>query len=75
MEEDPPPGKPSPWARGVRAGTQVLICPSCQREHPAWTAELESCPRCGYPKLAIKLGFRVCSRCGNSWEASDEAAG
>jgi ribosomal protein L40E len=68
VQEDPPQGKPSAWARGVIEGEQVLVCPQCQSEAPDWAQHAEHCPRCGYGKLALKLGFRVCSRCGNSWE-------
>jgi hypothetical protein len=68
VQEDPPQGKPSPWGRGVMAGEQILICPTCQTEHPAWTEDCEHCPNCGYAKLSLKLGMRVCSRCGSSWE-------
>lgn len=69
-QEDPVQGKPSPWGRAVVEGTQVLICPTCQQEHPEWRALAETCPRCGYEKLSLKLGFRVCGRCGNNWEVA-----
>jgi hypothetical protein len=68
VQEDPPQGKPSPWARGVMQGQQILVCPNCQHEHPGWVAECEHCPACGHGKLSLKLGMRVCSKCGNSWE-------
>jgi len=68
VQQDPPQGKPSPWIVAVARGEQVLICPSCQTEHPAWRDEVERCPDCGYEKLSLKLGFRVCRRCGTNWE-------
>lgn len=68
VQEDPPQGKPSPWTVAVVEGEQVLVCPECQRAHPEWRERAERCPRCGYEKLALKLGFRVCRKCGNSWE-------
>jgi len=74
VQEDPPQGKPSPWARAVIGGEQVLVCPVCQTEHPAWLDEAQRCPRCGYPKLAIKLGFIVCTKCGYDRELSGEGA-
>lgn len=74
VQEDPPQGKPSPWARGVIGGEQVLVCPDCQRAHPTWAEEAEKCPSCGYAKLAIKLGFLVCSRCGHSQEVVREGS-
>jgi hypothetical protein len=70
VQSDPPQSKPSPWARGVIAGEQVLVCPQCQREHPAWIEEAEACPRCGYRKLTLQLGHLVCRACGNDWEPS-----
>ena len=68
VQEDPPQGKPSSWARAVVSGEQVLMCPVCQSEQPDWLDAAERCPNCGYNKLSLKLGYRVCSRCGNSWE-------
>jgi hypothetical protein len=68
VQEDPPQGKPSPWARAVVSGEQVLMCPSCQSEQPDWLNAAERCPNCGYNKLSLKLGFRVCPKCGHSWE-------
>ncbi|MGZ4119521.1 MAG: hypothetical protein ACXVQY_06425 [Actinomycetota bacterium] len=68
VQEDPPQGKPSPWARAVVSGEQVLVCPVCQREHPDWRDVAERCPRCGCDKITLKLGYRVCPKCGNSWE-------
>ena len=68
VQDDPPQGKPSVWARAVIGGEQVLICPHCQRAHPSWVDEATPCPRCGYRKLALKLGHVVCSKCGHDWE-------
>lgn len=68
VQEDPPKAVPSPWARGVIAGEQVLVCPVCQGEHPGWVDEAEHCPRCGSVKLLIQLGHHVCRACGHDWE-------
>ena len=61
-QNDPVRG-PSPWKRGVRAGTMVLICPDCQREHD-WTADLDRCPSCGSTALSRALGETTCKACG-----------
>jgi hypothetical protein len=61
---DPPRG-PSPWKRGVKAGTQVLICPECQA-FPTWAADLDACPACGSTVLVRMLGATVCRMCGRS---------
>ena len=50
------------------SGEQVLMCPSCQSEQPDWLDSAERCPNCGYKKLTLKLGFRVCPKCGHSWD-------
>ena len=50
------------------SGEQVLMCPVCQSEQPDWLEAAERCPNCGYNKLSLKLGFRVCPKCGHSWE-------
>ena len=63
-EVDPVRG-PSPWKRGVRAGTHVLVCPSCQREH-AWVDELDHCSSCGSWRLARQLGVVTCRECGTT---------
>ena len=68
VQEDPPQGKPSPWKRAVISGEQVLVCPVCQGEAPDWNRDAERCRRCGNPSLSLKLGMRVCSRCGEAWE-------
>lgn len=65
------PGRgPSPWARAVVAGEQVLVCPNCQRSTPEWMDEAESCRACGSKRLSKTLGDRVCRTCGYQW--SDE---
>lgn len=62
-QTDPARG-PSPWKRGVRAQTQVLICPDCQRGRD-WAADLDHCPRCGSTALARSLGVTGCRQCGS----------
>jgi hypothetical protein len=41
----------------------VLVCPACQ-ESGDWTAELESCSRCGSVHLIRRLGQVECLDCG-----------
>jgi hypothetical protein len=41
----------------------VLVCPGCQ-ESGDWTAELESCARCGSVHLIRRLGQVECLDCG-----------
>jgi hypothetical protein len=41
----------------------VLVCPACQ-ESGEWTAELESCARCGSVHLIRRLGQVECLDCG-----------
>jgi hypothetical protein len=41
----------------------VLVCPACQ-ESSDWTAELESCARCGSVHLIRRLGQVECLDCG-----------
>lgn len=72
VQTDPPPGQPSPWARAVVHGEQVLVCPECQSTHPAWTDELDRCPRCGDTRLQIVMGSVLCRRCGHDWPAQSE---
>lgn len=68
VQTDPVPhSREAPWARGVVGGTQILICPDCQREHPAWTEELDRCPYCGGTRLSVVMGSRVCRSCGADW--------
>ena len=54
----------SPWKRGVRGGTQVLICPDCQQADD-WTTELDRCPGCGSTALVRSLGETHCRTCGS----------
>ena len=61
-QTDPERGK-SPWRRGVRRDQLVLVCPACQ-EAGDWTADLESCPRCGTVHLIRRLGQVECLDCG-----------
>ncbi|MET7330458.1 hypothetical protein [Nonomuraea sp. NPDC005650] len=51
----------SPWQRGVRQETQVLICPDCQRLHDL---DLDSCATCGSLALICRLGEVECRSCG-----------
>ncbi|MFI7133957.1 hypothetical protein ACIBQ1_50360 [Nonomuraea sp. NPDC050153] len=51
----------SPWQRGVRQETQVLICPDCQRLHDL---DLDSCATCGSVALICRLGEVECRSCG-----------
>jgi len=61
-QTDPERGK-SPWRRGVLRDQLVLVCPACQ-ESGDWTAELESCSRCGSVHLIRRLGQVDCLDCG-----------
>ncbi|HVE62976.1 MAG TPA: hypothetical protein VNB94_04155 [Mycobacteriales bacterium] len=69
-QSDPGRGA-SPWKRGVLAGTQVLVCPSCQQEHD-WEAALDECAACGSTRLVRSLGDTRCLACG---AAGEEAGG
>ncbi|MET8000172.1 hypothetical protein [Nonomuraea glycinis] len=51
----------SPWKRGVRRETQVLVCPDCQRLHGL---DLEACETCGSTTLICRLGEVECRSCG-----------
>ncbi|NBE99502.1 hypothetical protein FE391_38335 [Nonomuraea sp. KC401] len=51
----------SPWQRGVRDESQVLICPDCQRLHDH---DLDSCSTCGSTTLICRLGEVECRSCG-----------
>ncbi|MCX9190971.1 hypothetical protein C3Y87_06010 [Carbonactinospora thermoautotrophica] len=53
----------SAWRRGVRAGTQVLICPDCQQAYD-WTRDLDRCASCGSTALVRILGETQCRSCG-----------
>ncbi|MFL6136414.1 MAG: hypothetical protein ACJ74O_01240 [Frankiaceae bacterium] len=61
-QADPARG-PSAWRRGVRTDAQVLVCPDCQRGRD-WTADLDSCDRCGSTALVRSLGITSCRGCG-----------
>lgn len=60
-----PDKRDRPWARGVSAGRQVLVCPWCQGERPDWAARLDRCQRCGGTRLSVMLGEVVCRTCGH----------
>ncbi len=61
-QTDPSRGQ-SPWKRGVRRDSQVLICPHCQASDD-WMADLARCPRCGSVRLVRRLGEVECRDCG-----------
>ena len=61
-QTDPSRGQ-SPWKRGVRRDSQVLICPRCQSTDD-WMADLARCPRCGSVHLVRRLGEVECRDCG-----------
>lgn len=52
----------SPWTRGVRDETQVLICPDCRRTHET---DLDRCSSCGSLALICRLGEVECRSCGS----------
>jgi uncharacterized protein YbaR (Trm112 family) len=56
-----------PWARAVRHGGQVLVCPRCQGERPDWQDALDRCPACGGTRLGVMLGQIVCRACGHAF--------
>ncbi|HEX4818526.1 MAG TPA: hypothetical protein VFV66_37790 [Nonomuraea sp.] len=63
----------SPWQRGVRDSSQVLICPDCQRLHDL---DLDACGTCGSTALICRLGEVECRACGAVWAArADDATG
>ncbi|HYI45940.1 MAG TPA: hypothetical protein VE174_10850 [Actinomycetota bacterium] len=66
MQTDPVKGA-SPWKRGVIGGEQILVCPECQDENPAWKQEVDKCPRCGSARLAIVMGSILCKDCNHDW--------
>lgn len=69
-ESDPARG-PSPWKRGVRGGSHVLVCPACQSD-PEWPSELDHCPSCDSWRLVRELGQVRCRRCGKNVEPDVE---
>ncbi|TKK87179.1 hypothetical protein FDA94_18875 [Herbidospora galbida] len=62
----------SPWRRGVRSDTQVLICPDCQRAHDL---ELDACSSCGSTALVCRLGEVECRSCGHVRSAGESGPG
>lgn len=66
VQTDPVKGA-SPWAVAVQDEEQILVCPECQRDHPAWTSELDTCPSCGSTRLRIQVGMGVCRQCQHTW--------
>ena len=61
-QTDPSRGQ-SPWKRGVRRHSQILICPGCQ-DAADWTAELDRCSQCSSVHLVKRLGEVECRDCG-----------
>jgi hypothetical protein len=59
----------SPWKRGVRGETQVLICPDCQR---ARDLDLDACSSCASTSLIRRLGEVECRSCGSVRQARPE---
>ncbi|WP_239137686.1 hypothetical protein [Sphaerisporangium rufum] len=47
----------------MRHEAQVLICPSCQREHDL-DLDLDRCRTCGSSRLICRLGEVECRSCG-----------
>src|ERR1039457_1511299 len=61
-QTDPSRGQ-SPWKRGVRQYSQILICPGCQ-DAADWMAELDRCSQCSGVHLVKRLGEVECRDCG-----------
>jgi hypothetical protein len=61
-QTDPGRGQ-SPWKRGVRRYSQILICPGCQ-DRADWMAELDRCSQCSSVHLVKRLGEVECRDCG-----------
>ena len=61
-QTDPGRGQ-SPWKRGVRQYSQILICPGCQ-DGADWTADLDRCSHCSSVHLVKRLGEVECRDCG-----------
>jgi hypothetical protein len=64
---DPDRGE-STWRRGVRAETQVLICPGCQAAFD-WASDLDRCAVCSSVHLVRRLGEAECRDCGSVGQA------
>jgi hypothetical protein len=65
---DPARG-PSPWKRGVRGDSQVLICPDCQSGRD-WVSDLDRCPNCGSVRMVRRLGDVECRDCSQVRESA-----
>ena len=61
-QTDPSRGQ-SPWKRGVRRQSQILICPGCQ-DAVDWMSDLDRCSRCSSVHLVKRLGEVECRDCG-----------
>jgi len=61
-QTDPDRGQ-SPWKRGVRGDSQVLVCPQCQSGRD-WASDLDRCRGCGSVRLVRRLGEAECRDCG-----------
>jgi uncharacterized protein YbaR (Trm112 family) len=72
IQSDPHKGE-APWARGVAAGRQILVCPECQGREPRWVESLDRCRQCGSTRLSVVLGSIVCRACGRDWEPGADA--
>ena len=62
-QTDPSRGQ-SPWKRGVRRQSQILICPGCQ-DTVDWMSEMDRCSRCSSVHLVKRLGEVECRDCGS----------
>jgi len=71
-QSDPERGA-SPWKRGVAREHLVLVCPECQRR-PGWSAEFQSCARCGSLHLIRRLDQVECLDCRLIRDAAPEDA-
>ena len=68
-----PDKRERPWARAVRGGSQVLVCPGCQAERPDWMDEVDRCEGCRSSRLSATLGEVVCRACGHIQETAGAA--
>jgi hypothetical protein len=69
-QTDPSRGQ-SPWKRGVRQYSQILICPGCQ-DAADWMADLDRCSQCSSVHLIKRLGEVECRDCGTIVPPSGE---